>query len=562
LMIPGNLHGGGFHFLAVVYLLYYGGFLQAIQFALGWKRIRGSDVTKTYQQCASLALLVLGEVERGLYRTFISNLVSERGIPFFESFEERPKALASFLGRQFLEWVQKKASSTTDEVFRLCLYYLLLTRKYKLFRLSVRNGDSILVEYLYEYFIPIWLSTSKHNYVEIALNQIEDLYGRVPFHVLQAARENRMQPIHKGVDRDGTPMAQWALDAVMELLQIKYKAMNFPNSREGWQNHSTNMPLVSRAKIFCQSEYSRRYDVESYDEQFFEFEAAGEKQDKGNTKTQAKTPRRNLEKIMVSEILLLVDAFNETDHRAMNVKVFWSVLKDVTTTFEDEAKDDDECEGNDGRSEGELALVEVNRELMRNSPLENETTEEVADANEMDQLAWFQQLEDEDAAMFDAAMEAEDENNYDEDDNEIGDSDLCEDRSEARNASTRRSDAHLVVDERETEITIGKNSKKVQVRITQFNRMGLRNVYEDGRSKMRKMKIPAIRFRSRCRIKREITTLQAELNNYLHNKDGVSKTKSIIKKLRQPDAYVCCDNRVEFRLMKKGMWVVPLEYRM
>jgi hypothetical protein len=81
------------------------------------------------------------------------------------------------------------------------------TRKYKLFRLSVRNGDSILVEYLYEYFIPIWLSTSKHNYVEIALNQIKDLYGRVPFHVLQAARENQMQPIHKGVDRDGSLIA-------------------------------------------------------------------------------------------------------------------------------------------------------------------------------------------------------------------------------------------------------------------------------------------------------------------------------------------------------------------
>jgi hypothetical protein len=104
---------------------------------------------------------------------------------------------------------------------------------YKLFRVLVRNGDAVLVEYLYEYFIPIWLMTSKHNYVEIALNQIEDLFGRVPFHVLQASRENRMQAIHVGNNRDATPMAQWAMDALMELLQVKYKAMNFPNSREG-----------------------------------------------------------------------------------------------------------------------------------------------------------------------------------------------------------------------------------------------------------------------------------------------------------------------------------------
>jgi hypothetical protein len=32
LMIPGDLHGGGFHFLATVYLLYYGSFLQAFQY--------------------------------------------------------------------------------------------------------------------------------------------------------------------------------------------------------------------------------------------------------------------------------------------------------------------------------------------------------------------------------------------------------------------------------------------------------------------------------------------------------------------------------------------------
>jgi hypothetical protein len=80
LMIPGDLHGGGFHFLATVYLLYYGGLLQPLQYALGWKRIRGSDVTKTYQQCAALALLALGEIERGLYGAFIADIVSKQGL--------------------------------------------------------------------------------------------------------------------------------------------------------------------------------------------------------------------------------------------------------------------------------------------------------------------------------------------------------------------------------------------------------------------------------------------------------------------------------------------------
>jgi hypothetical protein len=60
----------------------------------------------------------------------------------------------------------------------------------------------------------------------------EDLYGHVPFDALQATRENCMQAIHTGNGRDRVPMAQWALDALMELLQIKYKVMNFPNSCE------------------------------------------------------------------------------------------------------------------------------------------------------------------------------------------------------------------------------------------------------------------------------------------------------------------------------------------
>jgi hypothetical protein len=172
-MVPGDLHGGGFHFLAVTFLLYYGGFLQPIQFALGWNRIRGSDVTKTYQQSASLAILVLGEVERGMYYAFVKDLMNELGPTFAEEYVERPKAFSTFIGKRFIKWVECKTEESTDEVFRLSLLYMQITRKYKLFRLSVHNGDAVMVEFLYMFFIHIWLMCGKHNYVEIGLNQIE-----------------------------------------------------------------------------------------------------------------------------------------------------------------------------------------------------------------------------------------------------------------------------------------------------------------------------------------------------------------------------------------------------
>jgi hypothetical protein len=559
-----------------------------------------------------LALLVLGEVERGLYGAFIVDIVQEKGADFFSTFSDTPKSLGSWLAKEFLKWTTVKARTTSDEVFRMCLYFMKLTRQYKLFRLSVRNGDAVLVEYLYEYFIPIWIMTGKHNYVEIGLNQIEDLYGRVPFHVLQAARENRMQPIHTGTDRDGKPMAHWALDALMELLQIKYKAMNFPNSREGWQNHSTNMPMVSRARTFCETEYSRRYDVDAYDEQFLEFQAAGENQDKGNKKSQSKIPKRHLEKIMVSEILLLADAFTEIPDRKMSEDLFWKVLKNVTTSLD--RNDDTEENGDltEGRSHAEHALVTVNREMMQNNPLQSETSEEVADASELDQLAWFNRMEEEDAALFDSDEEEEYEPPS-EDSSSLRLGEASEEASEdiaasgsvntrpesatngveaSVSATTRSGSAtngvevsdsvtttttttgasvvpaatpvatpitahHIVADEGETEVIIGTSNKKVKVRKAKLNRLGLRDVYNEGRLKMEAMKIPEVRFRRRCRIRREINTLQKELDCYLSNKDGSAKMKELRSKLDTSSINASSDLRVEYRLMKKNLWIAP-----
>jgi hypothetical protein len=471
---------------------------------------------------------------------FIADLVESKGNEYFESYLDRPKVLGTLLGTLFIEWTEQKAE-TTDEVLRMCLFFLKTTRKYKLFRLAVRYGDAILVEYLYEYFIPVWLMTGKHNYVEIALNQIEDLYGRIPFHILQVARENRMQPIHVGANRDGVPHAHWAMDALMELLQIKYKSMNFPNSRDGWQSHSTNMPLVARAKTFSQTEYSRRYDVDSYDEQFFEFDAAGNKQDKGNNKKQTTVPRRHKEKIMISEILQLVDVFSEVENRKMTNETFWKALKDLTTTFVDETNKESDAADTEGRSEGELALVQINREMLHNTPLEDETTEEVAEGNEMDQLAWLEELERENSALVES-------------DCEEGEDVETPARQTVSNSTTN---VHIVVDDGETEVTIGTSKLKVMVRKAVLNRMGLQDVYNLGRKKMIILKIPDVRYRKQCRLKREIATLQMELNKYLTNKDGESKLKALLAKLRTKVVLPDIDARVEFRMMKKLCWIDP-----
>ena len=64
IFIPGDLHSGGFHILQIVYNLFYGTIIQKVQTVLQWKRICGSNVSKCYQQAASLATITAQEMER------------------------------------------------------------------------------------------------------------------------------------------------------------------------------------------------------------------------------------------------------------------------------------------------------------------------------------------------------------------------------------------------------------------------------------------------------------------------------------------------------------------
>jgi hypothetical protein len=64
-------------------------------------------------------------------------------------------------------------------------------------------------------------------------------------------------------DKLGSQMANWQLDAIIELLQKRnYKAMESPNTISGWQmSHSVNMPLAAHYSHFADNEFSRRFDA-------------------------------------------------------------------------------------------------------------------------------------------------------------------------------------------------------------------------------------------------------------------------------------------------------------
>ena len=190
--------------------------------------------------------------------------------------------------------------------------------------------------------------------------------------------------------------------------------------------------------------------------------------------------------------------------------------------------------------------------MLQNAPLQDETAEEVAEANEMDQMAWFEQLELEDSALMD---------DYDDDEEEQ--TQALDPSALPATVSAREStpnSVHIVVDDNETEVTIGTRQQKVKVQKAVLNAMSVRYVVALGRSKMVQLKIPTIRLRKRCRLTREIECLQKELSDYLSNKDGVSKVAKVMKILKEKVLVPECPIRVEFRMMQKGQWIVPSSY--
>ena len=71
--------------------------------------------------------------------------------------------------------------------------------------------------WLYSRFLPIYVATGKHQYVKIVLGMMENFYMKLPPKILHLVRLNHTVPLYEGVDRDGTLMAFWAHDAIIEL---------------------------------------------------------------------------------------------------------------------------------------------------------------------------------------------------------------------------------------------------------------------------------------------------------------------------------------------------------
>ena len=140
---------------------------------------------------------------------------------------------------------------------------------------------------------------------------------------------NRTARLHDGQSANREECAEWALDAIIENFQLRYKKMSFNNTADDWVKHSINMPFVSRCKTFIEDEMSIRYDVEAMDAYNEDGKDGGidtGSTDKGNKKKKTIEPKFVQELELISEILSSAKMFVETNGRVLSHKLLWDVL--------------------------------------------------------------------------------------------------------------------------------------------------------------------------------------------------------------------------------------------
>ena len=117
--IPGDLHGGSFHIMQVVYNLFYCALIQKVQAVLKWKRICGSDVSKCYQQATSLASIFATELERGVLDEYIK--IVHHSVDRRRAFQRihNAKKLAIHLAQGYRKWMEECRKDTTDKLTKI-----------------------------------------------------------------------------------------------------------------------------------------------------------------------------------------------------------------------------------------------------------------------------------------------------------------------------------------------------------------------------------------------------------------------------------------------------------
>ena len=381
----------------------------------------------------------------------------------------------------------------------LNIIFVKLVSQYNMFREAATIGELITVEKIYNEYLPIFMHLRKHNYYSILLDQTEEYYDRIPYHILQLIRENRFQKLYDGTDRRQNSLSHWVIDALMELMNKNVKELYFPNTIDGWQLHSQNIMLALASSSFVMNEQTNHQSLDVQNAKNSGLDNYIDMSQKGNTKTKLTPLNQSKEKILCCEILLLAHTFKETHQRNFDNNTYWDMLSSTTTKIGKDSNEPDDHDDPDKISKFTASIFDHNRKtkddyMVNHSLLDNDVM----------------------SALNGDLVNTGDTDNNDDDSPIIVDS-----ITEPEKVSI------------DVENDIG--TKSTTVKKVNIHESTTVNIFIKGRDEMKSKTLPAAQYRKKCGIKREQVSLRDSIYESMMNTHDNNIFNVIIGEINQKE---------------------------
>eukprot|EP00957_Ditylum_brightwellii_P098477 7502262-Ditylum_brightwellii.AAC.1 len=161
------------------------------------------------------------------------------------------------------------------------------------------------------------------------------MYDDINTRQLYILQINRTTPLYEDKDDRKYPMANWAQDGIIEMIQKYHYSMNFNNSLKGWIKQLHNVTMANKSQCLVQMEYSRARKS-GQDVKFVDQVDSTPLVDPNRCRKKIYTPNCDKEKFAIAEVVQLNQLCEEHNGRMYNKGDNWSSLKNVTTELKEE----------------------------------------------------------------------------------------------------------------------------------------------------------------------------------------------------------------------------------
>ena len=271
-------------------------------------------------------MMIAGGLEKNLFNAYIFDLFKNTEETARVMLMTDPKKLALYLSDGYEKWLRSKLQTSSDKYLVMAILFVKLMEMFRLFRLSIRDGDSVMIEWLYSRFLPIYLATGKNQYVEIVLYVMESFYDKIPQKILHLVRVNKKVQLYAGDEKQGDPMAFWSHDAIIELLHKYVHQHKKENKIESWIQNSPHLMFMNKAKRMVQCDFGREQAAGKESKFLYQADDQGEGRENNRNKNRTFVPNRTLENKIISEFILLLKIGEYKDGRNYRSKDVWDII--------------------------------------------------------------------------------------------------------------------------------------------------------------------------------------------------------------------------------------------